>query len=401
LGNVACQTDPGGSRILVDLGNALPIDATGNVAQMGAIHLVACKHLTDETASLAPGDFVDLGALTGYTAAGFYLKTAGIRAFPPDVSLNAAQRQALDHLPLAIVQGAGAGQRKILAAEAPDGIYARADMFVCRINPGESQTLSVLVTRFGQPLAGQVIKPKISNASIGKNQGGKFDASIPASALNLVMSGPTGSDGRASLTITGSDPGRPRHFLDGQIYEIDLSVTGAAMTGTAFDSSQFISVLLFSQTDVPDTVTWTGNVLPILQQYANLYPRPHGAVVNYDPHYPGEPNPAPLLHPVISLTDQDWVASYATRILAALALPVDHPNHMPVTRDLSAGRRGILSAWMRQVIAGTVVDQPLATAAVAAGGPAPRLTQGSVMHDSKTAAMLRIKSGGHFTRDAE
>jgi hypothetical protein len=274
-------------------------------------------------------------------------------------------------------------------------------MFVCRIDPGGSETLSILVTRFGQPFPGQTVVPTISSASIG---GGSFPVSTPASALDLTMAGPTGSDGWTTLTIAGSDPGRPRDYIDGQVYEVDFDVTGAANAGTAFDSSLFISVLLFSETPIPSPVTWNGDVLPILQQYANLYPRPHGTVMNYDPDYPGEPNPVPLLHPVISLTDKDWVGSFAPRILAALDLPLDHPNHMPVTRDLSAGRRGILRDWMQQVIAGEIPLEPgpvipaAMNLAERPGGPAPRERSGSA--DSKSAALLRVKSGAALDSDA-
>ncbi|MEA2977104.1 MAG: hypothetical protein QOF19_2624, partial [Alphaproteobacteria bacterium] len=178
--------------------------------------------------------------------------------------------------------------------------------------------------------------------------------------------------------------------------------------GTAFDSSLFISVLLFSETPVPGTVTWKDDVLPILQLYANLYPRPHGPVINYDPQYPDEPNPMPLLHPVISLTDPTWVASYAGRILTALDLPIEHPNHMPVTRDLSAGRRGILRKWMQGVIAGTIllepgpVTPPSAALAVKRAAPRAAAPRGQPpMPDSKTAAMQRIKSGAGRKPDAK
>jgi hypothetical protein len=220
------------------------------------------------------------------------------------------------------------------------------------------------------------------------------------------MSGSTGSDGWTNLTIATSDPHQPRRFadgnvLDGQVYEIDLAVQNAANAGTAFNPWQFISVLLFGVTKVPDTVTWNGDVLPILKQYANLYPRPHGAVRNYDPQYPDEPNPAPLLHPVISLTDKAWVASFAPRILAALKLPVEHPNHMPVTRDLSAGRRGILEKWMQQVIDGKTPPEPVPPiTAEAVVRAKPVASSPSVdLPDSKIAAMRQIKSGAALRRD--
>ncbi|WP_375412054.1 hypothetical protein [uncultured Bradyrhizobium sp.] len=400
LGNVTCCIDPAGTHILADFGNALPSDAHGNVPNLGSIHLVAVKNVAaieNGAAHLAAADIVDLGSLAGYSADGYYLQTAAIQAFPDNGSLTAPQLQALRTLPLAVVQSDSGGGWNVWAAEAPDGIYARADMFVCRINPGESQTLPIKVTRFGQPLAGQTVV-----AVIGDNTniiGGTFPLCTPATALQLDVSGPTDGDGWTKLTITGSDPGRPRQYLDGQIYEIDLTVKNAASAGTAFDPWLFISVLLFSETAVPDTVTWNGDVLPILQQYANLYPRPHGPVVNYDPEYPDEPNPAPLLHPVISLTNKDWVASFAPRILTALGLPIEHPNHMPVTRDLSAGRRGILQKWMQQVIVGSVPLEPGPVippgGALEARRAAPRAAprQQPEMPDSKTAAMRRMKSG--------
>jgi hypothetical protein len=402
LGNVTCCLDPKATHILADFGNALMNDANGNVPDSGDIHLVAVKN---GAAHLSAADVVDLGSLVGYAAPGYYEQTAGIQAFPPNGSLTAQQLQALQTLPLAAVQSDGAGGWNVLSEEAPDGIYARADMFVCRMNPGESRTLPIQVTQFGQPLAGQTIVATISSKRIGRSQGGSFAVSTPVTALQLQFSGPTGVDGWTSLTITGGDPGRPRRYpggqyLDGQVYEIDLAVVNAANAGTEFNPWLFISVLLFSETAVPGTVTWNGDVLPILQQYANLYPRPHGPVVNYDPKYPDEPNPTPLLHPVISLTNKDWVGSFAPRILTALGLPIEHPNHMPVTRDLSAGRRGILQKWMQQVIAGSIPLEPgpvIASDAVPEARreapPAAAARDRPEIPDSKTAAMRRIKSG--------
>jgi hypothetical protein len=410
LGNITCCLDPTGTQILADFGNALPNDANGNVPDLGDIHLVAVKNVAaieNGAPDLAAADVVDLGSLVGYTADGYYLRTAGIQAFPPNASLTAAQAQAQQTLPLAAVQADGAGGWNVWAAEAPDGIFARADMFVCRINPGDrGHVIPINVTQFGGPLAGQTVAATISSAQIG----GHLPVATPATALNLAFSGPTGVDGWTNLTITGTDPGRPRGFLDGQVYEIDLSVAGAANAGTAFNSWLFISVLLFSETAVPDTVTWNGDVLPILQQYANLYPRPHGSVVDYDAEYPGEANPMPPLHPVVSLTDKKWVGSFAPRILTALDLPIEHPNHMPVTRDLSAGRRGILKKWMQQVIAGTIPLEPgpvipheteamLAVRRAAPRAAAPR--DEPAIPNSKTAAMHRIKSGAARNRDAK
>jgi hypothetical protein len=405
LGNVTCWLDPAGTQILADFGNALRSKPDGDAPDTGDIHLAAIRKNAQHLAST---DIVDLGSLVGYTAHDYYRHTAAIQAFPPNGSLSATQLQALKTLPLAAVQSDGAGGWNSLAAEAPDGIYARADTFVWRIDPGKTQTVPIMVTQFGQPLAGQTVVPSISAARIGPPfQGGSFAASTPPTALTLGMSGSTGTDGWTNLTIATSDPHQPRQFsdgkvLDGQVYEIDLAVQNAANAGTAFMPWQFISVLLFGVTAVPDTVTWNDDVLPILQQYANLYPRPHGAIRNYDPQYPDEPNPMPLLHPVISLTDKDWVARFAPRILAALELPIEHPNHMPVTRDLSAGRRGILKKWMQQVINGTAPSEstpPVEEAVMRTRRAPPPSAAPHSAPGGKIAEMYQIKSGAALRRD--
>ena len=152
--------DPEGTHILADFGNALTNNASGNVPNLGDIRLVAVK---SGAAHLAAADIVDLGALVGYDVPDYYPQTAGIQAFPPNGSLTAAQLQALKTRPLAVVQSDGAGGWKVFSEEASDGIYARADMFVCRNNPGESRTVPILVTQFGLPLSGQTVVATISD----------------------------------------------------------------------------------------------------------------------------------------------------------------------------------------------------------------------------------------------
>jgi hypothetical protein len=81
---------------------------------------------------------------------------------------------------------------------------------------------------------------------------------------------------------------------------------------------------------------------------------------------------------VVNLDDYDSVASFARHIIWALDLPIEHPSHMPVTRDLSGGKRAMLLKWLRDVGAdgkpkqvGPVVAA-VAHAVAAAPGPAPR-----------------------------
>ncbi len=358
FGNVTCSAEPVAGQILVDLGNALPMQVSGAVLPSGDLHLVAVRSATD---------VIDLGSFGDYAAPDFYATTAGILSLPVGGTLTAAQLAAFADLPLAIAIPTTSGSWPILAQEAFDGIYARADAFVERMNPGDSPAVSILVTRFGLPLVGQTIVPTITDSNSNP---------ILYPPIAAQMSGTTGTDGWTTMTLIGSDPGNPRGFIDGQVYFVQFRVEGAADAGTAFDPFLFVSVLLFGITPVPSTVTWTGDVLPILQQYANLYPRPHGPDY-YKPYGSGPP-----LHPVVSLTDQDWVAAFAPRILTALGLPIEHPNHMPVTRDLSEGRRDILQRWMQQVILDELPIEP--------GLPDP--ADAALVFD---AAPMSTGSGGH------
>jgi hypothetical protein len=52
---------------------------------------------------------------------------------------------------------------------------------------------------------------------------------------------------------------------------------------------------------------------------------------------------------VVNLDDYDSVAGFARHIAWALDLPIDHPSHMPVTRDLSGAKRALLLKWLRDV----------------------------------------------------
>jgi hypothetical protein len=67
---------------------------------------------------------------------------------------------------------------------------------------------------------------------------------------------------------------------------------------------------------------------------------------------------------VINLDDYDSVAGFARHIVWALDLPIEHPSHMPVTRDLSDAKRAMLLKWLRDVGADGRPKQvgPLATA---------------------------------------
>jgi hypothetical protein len=121
------------------------------------------------------------------------------------------------------------------------------------------------------------------------------------------------------------DPGRPRGYLDGQVYVITCSLDGQAR-----EQQHRFDVVVLHVREVyaaPAHPTWVDDVRPVLVQYGDLYPI--------------------MSRRLVDLGDYDAVREHAAIIELAFSRPLDDPNHMPVTRELSDTRREMLLAWLR------------------------------------------------------
>ncbi len=352
---IDCSVDTDSRKVFVDIGNSLPTDASGGFSDQGDITLVAGS---------GPAALV-LGSLN-YRDKGGYVSTAGVYALPAGRTLTDAELAAIAQQPLHLMAQPQNAANQVIASESDDGIYVRAEQFVFRIDAGLSQSTDLIATKFGAPLAGAT--PQI--------QSGAF--SLPAkSPLPQVTTDPkTNAKGRAKLTITAVDAGNPRGFIDGQVYGISFALQESTVQPSSFDGSNFISLLMFNALTAPARPDWS-DVQPIFEQYGHLYPRPHGP----NPYAPFSGRPPS--HPVVNLNDYDSITGFAQHIIWALDLPIGHPSHMPVTRDLSEAKRAMLLKWLRDVGADgkprrsmtlAAARPMLAAAAVAAraSAPAPR-----------------------------
>jgi hypothetical protein len=363
IGYVGCWVDSANGKVIADFGNALHTYYDG-LADVGPLHLIAAYQTPR-----GDTDALDLGALQGYVAPGWYENTAGIQAFPADRSLTADELQLIAASPLCVAAPiAMPPSFTPLAAEAPDGVFMRPDLFVFRMEPDTSQDVAVMALKFGQPLTGAAITTSVDTSGPVVNPQPGPVALTVSNAASIE----TDQDGWATVTLAATDPGLPRvadgkpgDGVDGQVYSVSVGVANAASAGTAFyPDSCFVSVLLFSKVEVPATVGWD-DVLPIFQQYSNLYPRPHGA----DRYVPYQGRPP--LHPVVNLADETQVQGFAWMIAKALRLPIDHPNHMPVTRDLSAGRRQLLLGYVDAALEAASLATETASALPTAPAQAP------------------------------
>lgn len=349
---VDCTVDAIRRKVLVDVGNSLPIDAaTGDFLNGGEINLAA--------GGASP---TVIGSLN-YTDPGNYPRTAGIYELPATRTLSDVELAAVSNNPLRLLaqpQGAAPG---IIASESDDGVYIRAERFVFRLDPGASATTDLIATRFGTPLPG----------ATPQTQAQPFSLPDKSPLPTVATDAKTDANGRAKLTITAVDPGTPRNFIDGQVYGISFSLQESTTDPSTFDAANFISLLMFSGITASQAPGWD-DVHPIFEQYSDLYPRPHGP----DPYAPF--TGLPPSHPVVNLDDYDSVAGFSRHIAWALDLPIDHPSHMPVTRDLSGAKRALLLKWLRAVDAdgkpqrtpALAVSALVQAEAVATKAPAPQ-----------------------------
>jgi len=89
--------------------------------------------------------------------------------------------------------------------------------------------------------------------------------------------------------------------------------------------SNFISVLVWNRFPIAEIPSWWGDVEPILAQFARLYPS---------------------MRSIVDMSDYNSVVANKRNLLFVLALPIENPNYVPVTRDLSTAKRAMIIKWL-------------------------------------------------------
>lgn len=357
--NAALSEDK--SRLSVDFGNSLPMAIAqdpvgGDAAQpaivlrnLGTLQVVVLKDADTEavnsgglvlTPTLKDGDpitaqeFETVGTLSTYDI-DWLDRTGGIVDF--DVPEDAGR--LIDDHPLAILVPAADGALSIALRETVAGVWVRADDFVHRLDASAAGWVKGVATlyamRFGRPYSNAVILASL--APPDDTPGGAYPDEVqPPQSPIPTINVPAGnirfsqtslkmdSRGVGSLTYWARDPGRPRQYLDGQIYVLNY---GIAATGQSpMPMFEVVAVHLREAFTPQTTPSWDAEIAPILVQYGNLYPI--------------------MSEGLFSFSNYDAVAANARLLYLALARDIDDPEYMPATRDLSAGKRRALLNWL-------------------------------------------------------
>jgi hypothetical protein len=336
----------GDGRVTVDLSNAIALDnRAGKVTDQGPLTLALLREEdrvegsgpdttlqvgVAQNAVVTADQYIALGEIP-YRDEGWLLRTAGIASFALPDTLDVP----VDGRPLAILAQSQAGT-VVALRETVGGWFVRADNFEQRVDAASApQRLGVDLhtLRFGRPFDDGQLRVTLDARASGGGTGGPEphppaapvpDINFPAAAIGLEDGGKYAPQkGRAEVRMTASDPGRPREYVDGQIFTLTYAFEAKGVsTMPPLDGI----VLHVREAFVPLASPQWSQVEPVLTQFANLYPI--------------------MSRRLFDFSDMSTAAEKAKILRFALTRPLEDPNHMPVTRDLSEGKRAMLISWL-------------------------------------------------------
>jgi len=379
-------------QLTLDFGNTFPIqDANSGLLDMGQVLVGVLRGNPQAVLATVDASRVGLVGEVPYRDPDWYTQTAGVQDFDlherPDIAA------LLQDNPLALLSPLpDSSAYKVLLQESVDGLYLRADQFVFRLEPGEQATVELHATRFGQPLAGAGVGLVPTAGLMGGSGGGATispptrpaaaipDIGTPAGVFTFPSSGSTDAAGRLDVPIalSAQGPGRPRGYIAGQLYGVAYRLDRLP-PGYLFNPLNYVSVLAFDAKAVPAAPTWYDDIQPLFAQYGNLYP----IMGRY----------------MVDLNDYAAVCTRVKALQLAFSLPRSDPNHMPVTRDLGAGDRDTILAWLSTPGADglprlgrpSLPVGPAAATGTAAASPPPDLGLLPEQGGGKTAFVLQYE----------
>ncbi|XP_066283288.1 uncharacterized protein [Branchiostoma lanceolatum] len=354
--NAPFYVDIQNSKVVVDLSNSLPTNLEGDLIHKGNLFLVILPN--DFSFAMAGGKITDCSALLHqgsnklgripYTNSGFLVNDTGIATF---CLIAAAYRS-----PLMIVREEEPRcpdcptQCTPVLVEHLDGLYiGPAEDRVFRIPQPKTEipildeedkseededgkvcwSLTVFAARFGRPKAGVFLSVQQYNRP-GVSTGEPADAiEIRAGDCRGHAKATTNAYGIGAFHFKTNEEGldcsrRPsdREHLFGQLYIYSVTLSD----DKSFPPDLLTSTHLYCKLDKKDSYTWHEDIYPILKLYENLYP---------------------VMKPLFNLANKMDVKRHLDPLYYTLGLPVENPNHMPVTRDLSPAKRDMVLDWLK------------------------------------------------------
>lgn len=329
--------------LTLDLANSLPVELPGRPVWHQALGTLSLAYVSGSGPTKT---YTTIVASIDYANEDFIDKQSGMLVV---TDFGTVDPRTLADRPLAvrrtITENDVAATYPFLE-ECSEGWSLRADQFIYRMNPGmqttpsfaqgETNTVDFYVRKFGkiEETAGMriglsVLTPsQAANYTVstlgtsGTNGIDESNLSTPTGKLMFSSSSVEVQGGRATVTITGLDPGNPRRYLDGQVYFNTYNFS-PEVPDFHLDPNDLVSVQIYQQNPIEGYPTWVNGIGDILRQYGMLYP----------------------IMGQFQLWTYQGVVENREKIQRVLGLDISQPLHMPVTRDLSAIRCRLIMDW--------------------------------------------------------
>ena len=375
------NVDTGAGKVYLDLGNALPITASGGAAQDLGTLVIGSQPPPGPSSN--PPRPVNLGSVDAsvYTDPSWYATSAGVVALPADRTLTADELDALGRSPLTITRLDATGNGSAGIAEPDSGVFVRAEQFVYRLSPGDTANVKLFATRYGRPYPNATVIPVIDPSGLQGPTTPSSDPTqpppvgAPSTAITVPPTVETGADGTVMLSIGSSDPANPRSYIDGQVYGVRPVLEETVSTPGEkypFNPWLFVSLLVWDTFQTATPPTWYGDLQPVFQQYWNLYP---------------------VMDQFLNLSDPQSVWQNRQILLTVFGLDITNPAVMPVTRDLSPAKRAAIQQWLSasQPNMGTPPPSMAGTPAPAASAVVPAARGGKLDAARRRASQLAVR----------
>jgi hypothetical protein len=329
--------------LTLDLANSLPVPLPGRPLYADKIGTLSLAYYTG---SGTTKQYTTIVPSIDYTNPDFIDKQSGMLVV---TKFGTVDPKSLANLPLALRStppGGGSSSTVTLLEENSEGLSMRADQFIFRMNPGMqttpsfpqggTNTVNIYVRKFGRvegtekwKISLNTLSPQEAYTYTTKTQGTSGtngitpdNISTPTGKLLLSSSTVAITGGKATLTITGQDPGNPRRYVDGQVYFTRYTFN-PPVADFSQDPDDLVSVQIYQQNPITGTPTWTNGIGEILRQYGMLYP----------------------IMGRFQLWTYEGVVENREKIQRVLGLDFTQPLHMPVSRDLSAIKCNLILQW--------------------------------------------------------
>jgi hypothetical protein len=370
-------TEPDSKRVSVDFGASFPVaDSIGTINYKQDLRLAVSKVPQTGAASrqtptfyVSPNDFIEIGALDYQSDPNWLNQTGGIVSFNnlPDATVSALNNSQLI---LVTPSASQPGQYVIIAREAIDGLVARADNYVQRLDDGQSANIDFYAYQWGKllPNAGIAVTldPPTPDTPVGPQNpiSEIYGNNFPATGLTFNGQISTNPQGKAQMRLTGNAINSPRVYIDGQIYFLTYQT---ATVDPAFGTEQLVVHLRDYFQEIANPV-WD-DISQMMEQYSNLYPIMSKYVVN--------------------LADPVALAEKKNILIFAFSRDMNDTMHMPVTRDLSTTKRNTILNWLHNP---QVAPKPVVRSEAREAREANPVAPGTALTDKQTRYREAVKA---------